>query len=63
MAYFREITEHYRIEKTLGAPDAGDADDAGDRGEGRVFRAADPLTGTPVTLKLIPMADAPPESA
>jgi serine/threonine protein kinase len=57
MAYFREITEHYRIEKPLGAHDRGD------RGEGGVFRAADPLTGVPVTLKLIPMADTPPESA
>ncbi len=52
MAYFREITEHYRIEKPLGT-----------RADGGVYRAADPVTGAPVTLKLLPLADAPPESA
>ena len=52
MVYFREITEHYRIEKTLRS-----------RQEGGVFRATDPVTGTPVALKLIPLAGAPPESA
>jgi serine/threonine-protein kinase len=52
MAYFREITERYRIEKTLGT-----------RTGGGVFRASDPVTGAPVTLKLFPLADVPPESA
>jgi serine/threonine protein kinase len=52
MAYFREITEHYRIEKTLRA-----------RAGGGVFRASDPVTAAPVTLKLFPLADVPPESA
>src|SRR5882724_2354184 len=52
MVYFREITEQYRIEKTLRS-----------RGEGGVYRSTDLVTGTPVALKLIPLNGAPPESA
>jgi eukaryotic-like serine/threonine-protein kinase len=52
MAYFREITEHYRIDRPLSA-----------RAEGGVFRAFDAVTGAPVALKLISMAGVPPEGA